>query len=150
MGGLKLLSFLLAAERKLKYLVLAEEANVWLDQIITGQFIPIRSLNLDVLRFTCLITSNVKFEEVGGQLISFASLHSLMICYGYCKTLGSLNSYCRVQRQLLPLWIDFPAFRSSLNYALWALYLQKNSRSCFILGMCEIYCLVIAIFNAAM
>lgn len=118
MGGLKLLSFLLAAERKLKYLVLAEEANVWLDQIITGQFTPIRSLNLDVLRFTCLITSNVKFEEVGGQLISFASLHSLMICYGYCKTLGSLNSYGRVQRQLLPLWIDFPAFRSSLNYAL--------------------------------
>lgn len=34
MGGLKLLSFLLGAERKLTYLVLAEETNVWLDQII--------------------------------------------------------------------------------------------------------------------
>lgn len=76
MGGLKLLSFLPGAERKLKYLVLAEETNVWLDQIITGQFTPIRSLNLAVLRFTCLITSNVKFEEVGGQLISYASFHS--------------------------------------------------------------------------
>lgn len=74
MGGLNLLSFLLGAERKLTYLVLAEETNVWLDQIIMGQFTPVRSLNLAVLS-TCLIISNVKFEEVGGQLISYASLH---------------------------------------------------------------------------
>lgn len=61
MGGLELHSFLLGAERKLKYLVLAEETHVWLDQIITEQFTPIRSLNLAVLRLTCLIISNVKF-----------------------------------------------------------------------------------------
>lgn len=76
---------------------------------------------------------------------------SLMIGYGYCKALGSLNSYCRMQRQLLPLQeIDFPSFRTTLNYTLQTLCLQKNSRSCFFLGMCEICFLVIVIFNAAM
>lgn len=59
MGGLKLLSFLLKAERKLKYQVLAEEAYVWLeDQIITEEFTLIRSLNFAFLRFTCLTIFN--------------------------------------------------------------------------------------------
>lgn len=76
---------------------------------------------------------------------------SLMICYGYCKALGSLNPYYRMQRQLLPLqWIDFPSFRTMLNYSLQTLCLQKNSRSCFFLGMCETCFLVIVIFNADM
>lgn len=59
MGGLKLLSFLLRVERKLKYQVLAEETCVWLeDQIIMGEFTLIRSLNFAFLRFTCLTIFN--------------------------------------------------------------------------------------------
>lgn len=62
MGGLKLLSFLLRAEKKLKYQVLAEETNVRLeDQIISGQFTLIRSLILTVLRFTYLKIFNHQF-----------------------------------------------------------------------------------------
>lgn len=34
MGGLKLLPLLLRAERKLKYQVLAEKTNVWLEEQI--------------------------------------------------------------------------------------------------------------------